>query len=190
MVTFICKSCGVQLNKDVVVLTCKMKKKRPRVYIREINMHRVKFRRWGEDTREAPKPSSHAFQYCRSRDTDVWRNQIALAVLIIFCLNYPSIKHCCKDPIYGFSACFQTLSGTDCVTLVKRERKKEQKIFLFQGYLSCWPHMHLKEAGVGPHSLRFSLIPHALAIFPPQVVNSDSEQNASFLLILYPGKIA
>lgn len=27
MVTFICKSCGVQLNKDVVVLTCKMKKK-------------------------------------------------------------------------------------------------------------------------------------------------------------------
>lgn len=27
MVTFICESCGVQLNKDVVVLTCKMKKK-------------------------------------------------------------------------------------------------------------------------------------------------------------------
>lgn len=27
MATFICESCGVQLNKDVVVLTCKMKKK-------------------------------------------------------------------------------------------------------------------------------------------------------------------
>lgn len=76
-----------------------------------------------------------------------------------------------------------------CYTGQKREEKRT-KNFLFQGYLSCWPHMHLKEAGVGPHSLRFSLIPRALAIFPPQVVNSDSEQNASFLLILYPGKIA
>lgn len=153
-------------------------------------MHGVKFRWWGEGTQKAPKSNSHTFQYCRSRDADVWRNQIALAVLIIFCLNYPSIKHCCKDPIYGFSACFQTRRGTDCVTLVKRGRKKEQKNFLFQGYLSCWPHMRLKEAGVWLHSLRFSLIPCALAIFPPQVVNSASEQNASFLLILYPGKTA
>lgn len=35
MVTFICESCGVQLNKDVVVLTCKMKKKKDQEFISE-----------------------------------------------------------------------------------------------------------------------------------------------------------
>lgn len=37
MATFICESCGVQLNKDVVVLTCKMKKKTKSLY--QINQH-------------------------------------------------------------------------------------------------------------------------------------------------------
>lgn len=123
MAEFICQSCRAELNKDVALVTSKMQK-----HQEFLSEKSACVKSNSDDKVTAPKKlqstSSHAFQSHRS--TDIWSNQIPSAALVVFCLNYPTIEHCCKDPIYGFSACFQTLPYTDHVMLATRWQKKKK----------------------------------------------------------------
>lgn len=155
MAKCICESCQAQWNKDVVAVTSKMQKcqeflSEKSACVKPNSRDKVRAHDQLQNT------SSCAFQ--PRRNTGMWSKQIPSAVLVVFCLNYPPTEHCCKDPIYGFSAFFQTLLCTDHAMWSKRRPKNCTKSnFLCQGYSSCWPHTHWKEADVSSNSLRFTL---------------------------------
>lgn len=111
--------------------------------------------RWGH--MNSYKAHSCAFQ--PHRNMGIWSKKSSSAMLVVFCLNYPPTEHCCKDPIYGFSACLQTLPCTDHVMLSKRRPKNNhtKSKFLCQGYQICRPPMRWKQAGVTSQSFRFTL---------------------------------
>lgn len=156
MAKCICESCQAQWNKDVVVVTSKVQKCQELLSGKSVCMKSNSHDKVGAHE-QLQNTSSCAFQPHRNPGT--WSKQTSSAVLAVSCLNYPPTEHCCKDPIYGFSACFQTLPCTDHVILSKREPKnnRTKSNFQCQGYLSCWPPMHWKEAGVNSQSLRFTL---------------------------------
>lgn len=125
MAKCVCDSCQAQWNKDVAVVTSKEQKCQEflseKLACMKSNSHdKVRAHEQLQST------SSWAFQL--HRNTGIWSRQTSSAVIVVFCLNVPPTEHCCKDLIYGFSACFQTLPCTDHVMCSKRAPKRQLSV--------------------------------------------------------------
>lgn len=157
----ICESCQAQWNKNVVVATSKVQKCQE--FLSEKSAW-VKSNSHDKVRAHEQLQSTHSCAFQPHRNTGIWGKQTSSAVLVVFCVNYPSTEHCCKDPIYGFIACFQTLPCTEHVALSKRWPKsnRTKSSFLCQGSWSSWPPVHWKEADVTSQSLTFT--PNSMCI--------------------------
>lgn len=126
------------------------------VFIREISMCEAKFTWQGEGTRTATKHKQLCFPAPQKHGHVKQTNPISCACCLL--LKLPT-HWTLLQRSYLWVQCLLSDSTLHRSRKLSKRRPKNctKSNFLCQGYSSCWPHTHWKEADVSSNSLRFTL---------------------------------